>query len=462
MNVTDFTLAQRRAIILLVVTIVIVFAMLSGFVVTSLQRWEETSPVATPSPFGSTPTPIPSPSPTPVPAPVPTLEEGILSQVQFARLFDQIAYQAESIRGLTPRAEVPLSFRNGREMEALLRQLYAERNLEDELSVYVSLGLLPDVDISIQLHQPVGIYVPEQGQLYVSTEHYGTSTDDQALLAHAYIHALQDQQFDLGAMDDRTSTTDAALAVRAFVEGDASLATAFYQYGDPALTDWEHLLTLILQAEQPGYGRRLERVKTWAEIRRFPYWEGRRFAQALFEVGGWEGINRVYLDPPRSTAQVLHPERYLEGGGDPARVVVPDLGSVLGEGWRLRLQDTQGEFVIRLYLANLLSRDTAEQAAAGWSGDTCVIWTHRDGGRVFVWRTIWEDTREAVEFEAALLRLIPQQYLPAWPQDPPRGLGGEWWEISDGGVHVARLARHVVFVTASDFEILTDVVERLP
>ncbi|HET90867.1 MAG TPA: hypothetical protein ENN99_09050 [Chloroflexi bacterium] len=460
MNTANFTVVQRRTIILMVVAVVVVFAVLSGFVITSLQGWEEMSPVTTPSSLIPTSTSYPTPSP--IPSPVPTFEEGIWSQVQFARLFDQIAYQVESIRGLAPRAEVPLSFRNEREMAALLRQLYAGRDLEDELSSYVALGLLPDVPISIQPHQQVGIYVPEQGQLFVSTGRYGASTDDQALLAHAYIHALQDQQFGLGAMDDRASTTDAVLAVRAFVEGDASLVTAFYQYGDPAVADWEHLLTLIMQAEQPSYGQLLERVETWTQIQRFPYWEGRRFVQALFEAGGWEGVNRAYINPPRSTAQVLHPERYLEGTGNPGRVVVPDLGGVLGEGWRVLLQDTQGEFVIRLYLASLLPEDTAVRAAAGWSGDTCVIWEHRDGRRVFVWRTIWEDTEEAAEFETALVQLIPQQHLPAWPQNPPRGLGGWWWETPDGGVHVARLARHVVFVTAPDFEILTEVVERLP
>jgi hypothetical protein len=467
-SAADFTSGQRRIVILLVITVVFVFAMLAGFVITSLQGWESPPPTVTPSVSSTATATLVPPTSPPTPLPSPTLsptvdsEEGIWLQVKAARLFNQIAHQVETLRGLSPRAEVPLSFLDEREMTTLLRHLYAGRDPEAFLLPYTELGLLPDVSVRIRPHQTAGIYVSEQEQLYVATSPQESSADDQALLAHAYVHVLQDQHFDLGAMDARAATTDATMAVRALVEGDAALLTAFYRYGDPASADWEHLSALILQAEQPGYGEELDGVAAWVRLQHFPYWEGRYFAYALFQVNGWSTIDGAYINPPRSTEQVLHPERYLEGQSEPTRITIPDLSSALDEDWTMLLQDTLGEFVIGLYLEAWLPENMAWQAADGWDGDTFVVWEHDDEDRLFVWRTIWNSTVEAVEFENALIALVPERYLPAWPIDPPRGLVGWWWETETGAVYVSRVARHVVFAHAQDVDTLVDVVEKLP
>ncbi|MDY6877332.1 MAG: hypothetical protein SWK90_14170 [Chloroflexota bacterium] len=458
MSDSNFTPKQHRTVTLMILAVIIVFALLSGIVITSFQGWENPSPVAT-LPF--TPQ-IPTSLPMPSPVLSPTLQVGLWPQVQAARLFDQIAHQVEIIRGLYPRAEVPLSFLDEREMTVLLRRLYIERGPKAHLFPYIVLGLLPDASISIHPHQVAGVYASEQEQLYVATGQRESSVDDQALLAHAYTHALQDQHFDLGAMNARATTTDATLAIRALVEGDATILAALYRYENLATADWEHLTGLILQAEQPDYGEELDRVEAWARLQRFPYWEGRQFTEALFQAGGWEAINRAYTDPPRSTEQVLHLERYSEERDVPAGVIVPDISAIVGEGWTMSLQDVLGEFVIGLYLDETLPGEVAWQAADGWDGDTFVAWEHEDGRRVIVWRTVWDTTAEAAEFEHALIALVPQRYLPALPVDPPVRLAGRWWETDAGAVYVYRVARYVTFVQAPDVNALANVVEVLP
>jgi len=457
-SASEFTSGQRRTIILLVVAVVVVLAMLAGIVVTSVQSWKSLPPAPTLSFVSRLPTPLPTPLPAPSLAP----EEGLWSQVQAARLFDQIAHQVETLRSLSPRAEVPLNFLDERDMTTLLHRLYVERGPEAKLLPYAALGLVPDVPISIRAHQVAGIYVPEQEQLYVATGRQESGVDDQALLAHAYAHALQDQHFDLGAMDARATTTDAVLAVQALVEGDATFLTALYRYDDPTMADWEHLSELVSQAEQPAYGEELDRSEAWARLRRFPYWEGRQFAETLFRTGGWEVIDHAYIDPPRSTEQVLHPERYLEERDDPTVVAVPSLGAVLGEGWTMLLQDTLGEFVVGLYLNEVLPEERAWQAADGWDGDVFVVWEHEDGRTMLVWRTIWDSPAEAAEFERALIALIPQRDLPARPVDPPEGLAGRWWETDAGAVYVQRLARYVILVHAPDVNEMANIMEVLP
>ena len=457
MSPSRFTSGQRRVVITLAITVVLVFAILAGFIVTYLQGLENRPPIETPAVAAPVPTATHTTSPT---APA-ELEEGILPQVQAARLFEQIAHQAETLRGLSPRAEVPLSFLDRREMTLLLHRLYVQRDPVAQVSPYTLLGLVPEAPITIRPGPVTSIYVPEQQQLYIATSSQQSEPDRQALMARAYTHALQDQQFDLSALDMRATTTDATLAVRALVEGDALLLAALYRYEDLAQADWAHLTELI-QSEQPGFGDVLDQDGAWGRIQSFPFQEGRLFTAALLQAGGWEAVNQAYTDPPRSTEQVLHPGRYLEARRTPSRVVVPDLSDALGDGWARQVQDTLGEYVVGLYLESLLTEDSAWQAAEGWDGDTFVAWEHRDGRQVVVWRTIWQDTAEATEFEYALATLIPERYLPAWPLDPPFAAAGQRWETNDGAIYLCRIARYVTFVRAPDAGTLLDVVETLP
>ena len=452
------TPGQRRVVLLLAVALVVVLALLAGFVVTAIRNLEIATPTPPPTLTPLPPTPLP---PTPSPAPAATPATGIQFQVQAARLFDQVARQVESLRGLAPRAVVPLSFLDEREMAALVRSLYVESDPQTRFLPYAALGILPSAEISVCTGRVTSLYVPEQGQLYISSIQQD-SPDDQALLAHAYTHALQDQHFNLGTVTVRTTTTDAALAVEALSEGDATLLAALYRYQDAAAADWEHLAELLVGAEQPGCAEALDASAARARLQYFPYQEGRRFVEALYQAGGWEMVNRAYADLPRSTEQVLHPERYLEERDEPETVLVPNLGAVLGSGWTLRRRDTLGEFAAGLYLAGTLPETTAWSAADGWDGDTLVVWERQDESRVLVWRTLWESTVEAAEFERALTALVPQRYLPVRPIAPPPDLSGRWWETGAGTMAVLRVGRIVVLARAPDTDVLVNVVRALP
>ena len=459
MNVSQFTPGQRRIVMFMVGAVTIAFATLAGLVITSM-RGQQTVASVEAAPFESS---LPTVGPTVPPSPTPILPEtDIWSQVQAARLFDQVGRQVEMLRGLTPRAGVPLSFLSAQDMRAFLRGLHTDRQPEAGLLSYEALGLVPDVPVPVRTYEVSSVYVPEHEQVYVLTGRQESSNDTQLQLAHAYSHALQDQHYDLEATHARARTTDAALAMHALVEGDATLLTALYGYGDADVADWDHLSELATHAEEPRFGARLDSAESWTRLRRFPYWEGWRFAEVIFRSGGWQAIERAYMDPPSSTEQVLHPERFLEERDDPVSIVVPDVGSVLGEEWELYIQDTLGELVIGLYLEAWLTEERAWGAAEGWDGDAFVVWEHEDGSRVTIWRTIWDNTKEAEEFEQALAALIPQCYVPAWRLDPPPGIMGKWWEAAGGGVAVSRVARYVSLVVSPDLQALARVVEVMP
>lgn len=466
MSASGFTPRQRRVVLLMILIVVVVFALLTGFLVTSLQSMERSAIRASSSQVTACPTASPS-SPPPATS-SPLQEDGFWPQVRAARLFDQIAHQVEIERALSPRAEVPLSFLNEIEMEETLRVRYSEEKLRSERLPLDVLGLLPDTTVEIQTGAPAGIYVTEWEQLYVLIDRPENDIEMQTLLAHAYVHALQDQHFDLEGMNTRAQTTDERLALQALIEGDATLATALYGNDELSSADWDRLTVLIIEAEQPHVSDELADCGAWASLQRFPYHEGRTFAAALYEQGGWDAINSSYTNPPRSTEQVLHPSRYVVVESDagqldqPSPVVVPDLGPVLGEEWQLLVEDTLGEFITSLYLEQGLPEERARDIADGWDGDTLNVWQRDNGTRLHVWRTIWDTTTEALEYEQGLSLLIPQRESPVRPISPPRDLPGKWWEVRAGTVYLRRTGRYVLFVRAPDTNALINALEALP
>ena len=116
---TELTPGQRRIVIFLVLAVIVVFAMLAGIIITSLQNWQNPPPAILLPLTTSFPTPFPSPSPTLTPTP-----EGLWTQVQAARLFYQIAHQVQTLRGLSPHAAVPLNFLSQEDIVVLLRPIY--------------------------------------------------------------------------------------------------------------------------------------------------------------------------------------------------------------------------------------------------------------------------------------------------------------------------------------------------
>ena len=57
----------------------------------------------------------------------------------------------------------------------------------------------------------------------------------------------------------------------------------------------------------------------------FPYFQGMVFCAKLTNDGGWAAIDEVYRDPPLSTEQILHPEKYRAKPDFPMSI---DLGAL--------------------------------------------------------------------------------------------------------------------------------------
>ncbi len=219
--------------------------------------------------------------------------------------------------------------------------------------------------------------------------------------AHELLHALQDRRYDLEAfLEAEDLDDDERLARRALVEGDATYwGMAFSLRGMSAsMNDIEvPREDLVASADGEAFARAPRLLQ---EQLLFPYLDGLAFIQEL------SGLSEtVWARPPRSTEQVLHPERYLD---DDLPLVVRLVAPLPG-GWDLVHEETLGELGLRALLARdeELEREARERAARGWGGDRYrVLERRRDEALApdlaVVWAVEMDSERDARELAGAL------------------------------------------------------------
>ncbi len=328
---------------------------------------------------------------------------------------DHVEQATSILRDLEPLEPVTRAFLT---REALLVYLvetidrdYPPQAARDDAIFYHAFGLMDlDVDLrQLQLdvlaEQIAGFYDPEIEAMFVISETDELDAMNQVLYAHEYTHVLQDQYYDLIelGLDDETLAVDpdGVLALQALVEGDAMLMTEGFQNwlmsSNPGAVFSLLGEALLIQTDALFAAPAIVQNELM-----FPYTVGRDFVYTLFVAGeGWTLVDEAYADPPSSTEQIIHPERYV-GGDAPIPVTVESLAPALSDDYRLVWDRTLGEFYLREHLRAVIPRETADTAAAGWGGDRYHIYfSDATEETVMVWRTVWDSPADAAEFAAA-------------------------------------------------------------
>jgi hypothetical protein len=235
--------------------------------------------------------------------------------------------------------------------------------------------------------------------------------------AHEYTHALQDQNYDIEDGLDYSEESceldsERCAALSALLEGDATLSEMNWFLNHATAQDRTDIFSFSDTFETPV----LDSAPAFiAQDFLFPYEEGYEFVQVLYDQGGWQAVDLAYANPPVSTEQILHPERYPDDR--PIPVNLPDLGPSLGSGWEMIDQDVMGEWYTFLILAYGLDESArqdekkAAKAAEGWGGDAYQVYYHPDKGEtLMVLQTKWESTREAQEFSTTFQRYAQDRF----------------------------------------------------
>ena len=358
-------------------------------------------------------------------------------------------------RGLAVRAEVPLELVDrGRLRESL------EARLDEDVraSILVSQKLMQDLGLlsadqdlrriylDTQSGGVAGYYSSREKRMFVVTGEQSLGPSERLTLSHEFTHALQDQHFDLVALRKATGgDDDRLLGLKALVEGDAVISSV--EYARATFND-EDRRQLTAQRERAGPPPLQSAPQALREEILFPYRAGTAFVRLLRESGGFAAVDRAFGDPPNSSEQVLHPEKYAQHE-PPVEVRLPDLAAGLGEDWTVLRSNVLGELDLKLVLQQYSESTAAEQGAAGWGGDRYALLERADGARLLVVRTVWDDEAEAGQFFAAYAATVQRRFGEAATRQPVAA-DRVLWTLPAGALSLAQAGTQIEIVQAPD------------
>lgn len=378
--------------------------------------------VAACGPSGPTATPSPQPSQSAGPSPTPVASADLES------VYAEIDEQVQAIRGLPEKAPVNPVVVSPEELRDVVAGSFESESPPEELAayerLYKAMGLLPEdaslgtVYTELLESQVVGMYDPTQKKLFVLSKTGAIGAVERSTYAHEYEHALQDQHFDFAAHRARIGEdSDQAMAFQALFEGDAYTVGTLWMIQE--LNPIE-LMDLMGQAEDPEAMAALDKLPPIVITQLlFAAIQGTLWVTQLYAQGGWGAVDEAWRDPPISTEQVLHPEKWASREPPIAVDLPDDLSQRLGAGWKTSLEDTFGEqqfavwFTGKVDVQALLSPAAPPAAAAGWGGDALALLEGPDGAWVVVMKTAWDTAGDAAEFEAGLNPLLAAAGGPA-------------------------------------------------
>jgi hypothetical protein len=328
--------------------------------------------------------------PPPTTEPEPATEEELEAAV--AEISDFVAAE-RGLEFLTP-VDVELQG-EGEFQDRLLEDFDEDADQLRETEVFLEgLGLVePDVDLVESMRAllgmgVVGFYDPETDELVVrgaALTPYVRTT-----IAHELVHALDDQHLDLDRPEYDEADDEIGFGFSSVVEGNARRVENAYR---DSLSEQEQA---DATAEEMALGSDADMGDipfVLVDLISAPYALGETLVADLAERGGEDAVNAAFADPPRTSEQVIDPDRYAtrEPAVEVPHPQVP--GEVVEEG-------TLGELLVLLVLADGGDQDVAGTAATGWGGDWGVAW--RDGDTSCVTATlVGDDMSETTEMQVA-------------------------------------------------------------
>ena len=367
---------------------------------------------------------------------------------------DPIEAAVTELRELSFPEEVDCQFITRDELREWLIEDLAEEveeiNITQELFVFLDLMEegqdLYNIWLDLYSEQIIGLYDYELDELYVVSDMGELGPLEKVTFAHEYTHALQDQHFDLESLPMPEDNSDLSLSGRSLVEGDARLLEVIYYWSCLDDAEREVYAQQVAELDNEAFESAPRVIQ---ENLLFPYVSGFNFVYALWGEDGWDAVNQAYSDPPQSTEQVLHPEKYYLERDKPQAITMPDLESALGTGWSLLDTDVLGELNIRIYLETFVDPSKATTAAEGWDGDRYVFLEDTEGRKLLVLSSVWDSQTDAEEFFDAYITFVENKSSGAWTLCLD-DVGKKWWKTEGLSLYLRQQGGEVLIVIAPD------------
>jgi hypothetical protein len=346
------------------------------------------------------------------------------------RRIDAVAKEVARVRGLPLKRPIPNEVVGREELRARLIKMAADDKTAAENAAEAFAlerwGMIPPgtdyeaMILDLLTEQIAGYYDPETKKLTISQSAGDDPGWAEMVLAHELDHGLQDQTFDLHRFEDLPSSEgDAAMARRALVEGDGIALMIEVMVGrNKSKVDWANpgIATAIEKGmSAPGNGNdNLDKAPlAIREAMIFPYRAGFGFVAALRRRQPWSAVDAAFARPPRSTEQIIHPERYF-ADDQPVPIVASTPAAL--SGYTIEHSTVWGEFGFGLWLrSHGIDELASEEAAAGWGGDRVIVLARpgdkRASKAVGIARAEWDSEADAIEAAEAAGKALAESVI---------------------------------------------------
>lgn len=330
----------------------------------------------------------------------------------------------------------------------------------------------------------LGYFSPENESIVIVSDNPDSPEMNEITLSQELFHAIQERTFNPSNFTQNTEERHNAKS--GIIEGDGNYVD--YLYEQRCDGGWNCLEPTASPGSGDGGGA--DPHVGLLALRLQPYSDGPPFVEDIYEAEGWEGVNEVYDQPPESTEQTIHPEKYLVDS--PTNVTIEDRS---GDEWYVPDQGEghidyaqfgeAGLFAMLWYPSHLESQAEGtptdviipyreffnggpgelnrynydHPATAGWDGDKLLPYSSDESAETnetgYVWKTVWDSEEDAKEFAEAYESLL--EYHDA--ESVPGQLGT--YRIDDGefadAFSVTRSGTNVTIVNAPSVDELSEI-----
>jgi hypothetical protein len=341
-----------------------------------------------------------------------------------------IARELTDISGMKLHHPVPCDFITKEQVSQFLKKRIKETSSPEEVRAeeltLKKFGLIPqDFDLAknevdLLTEQAAAFYDYDRKKLFITDS---TSSESQApVLAHELSHALADQNYNLARfIRQGRKSDDGSTARLAVMEGQATWMMSEYlaRQAGTSLKDSATLAATMAQMAAGDEGENknkddgefpvFDKEPMYLKLTLvFPYTKGMAFQQAVLVRDPQTGFGEVFLHPPLSTQQILHPEKYFDRvkPTDPALPVVR-----LPRGYKGLVGGELGELEQGILLEQYVGKTRAVKLAPHWRGCNFELQENKKAGRVvLLYSTEWDSEDTAAQYFAAYREVMRKKW----------------------------------------------------
>jgi hypothetical protein len=335
---------------------------------------------------------------------------------------DGIAETLTKISGMPLKHPVPCDYISKEKINEFLNKRVKDvarpEEIRAEEMTLKKFGLVPqDFDLAkntvdLLTEQAAAFYDYDKKKLFITDS--TPSETQEPVLAHELSHAIADQSYNLAKfIRAGRKSDDGSTARLAVMEGQATwlmsefLARKMGQTlkGSPALVSMMSNLSDTGGGQFPVF----ENSPLYLRLTLvFPYTRGMLFQNAVFERDGEAGFGEVFLKPPVSTQQIIHPEKYF-AGMKPTQPDTPD--PHLKRAYKSLVGGTLGELEHSVMLEQFLGKARAAEIAPHWRGCTFELRENKKAGRtVLLYAAEWDSEQSAGQFFEAYREILKKKW----------------------------------------------------